>query len=549
MVSKAAGLLWLLMSASRTMASFGVSWPHKRVPLKDRVTAPQPRSNLESRTSEQRRCLTTKTERKAFYLISAPPPPIKSISLTSLTHPHPAFAVNGQDFPGVHFDIGESYAGRLPIIGTDAPNELFFWYFPSANPAASNEITIWLAGGPGCSSLDGLIQENGPFLWQPGTAYPLPNPFSWTHLTNMVWIDQPLGTGLSLAAEGEAEMILNETDVAVDFAGFWKNFVETFDLQGADVYLTGESYAGMYIPYIADYFLDLNDTTYYNVKGIQLNDPTIGLDSVLQEAPAGAFLNEWNNVLALNDTYVADVNMLADACGYTAWMEQALTFPPIGKFVDPTLLINTTLIPDPNLCAVYEAIVLGAVYVNPCFNMYHVTDYCPFVSNILGWPSQGWGPKDFFNRSDVQQALHITPYTDYAVCGNAALGLNAGDSPPSSFTALPNVIEKTNNVIVANGLLDFVILSNGTLATLNNMTWNGAQGFQSSPFANEFYVPYNPTIGLALEGLEEMIFGGENVPTASVGYVGGGGYFVGVSLQSYVALVILTDRLIGNNAH
>lgn len=44
-----------------------------------------------------------------------------------------------------------------------------------------------------CSSLDGLLQENGPFLWQSGTYAPQPNPFSWTNLTNMVYVDQPIG--------------------------------------------------------------------------------------------------------------------------------------------------------------------------------------------------------------------------------------------------------------------------------------------------------------------------------------------------------------------
>ena len=57
----------------------------------------------------------------------------------------------------------------------------------------------------------------------------------------------------------------------------------TFNMQGRNVYITGESYAGQYIPYIADYMLNQTNTTYYNVKGIQINDPSIGPDSVLIE--------------------------------------------------------------------------------------------------------------------------------------------------------------------------------------------------------------------------------------------------------------------------
>ncbi|KAI4269871.1 MAG: hypothetical protein LQ337_007029 [Flavoplaca oasis] len=61
-----------------------------------------------------------------------------------LTDATQQFAVNGSGIPDVDFDVGESYAGLLPI--SSSPNEtrqLFFWFFPSTNPEASNEVTIW----------------------------------------------------------------------------------------------------------------------------------------------------------------------------------------------------------------------------------------------------------------------------------------------------------------------------------------------------------------------------------------------------------------------
>ena len=54
-----------------------------------------------------------------------------------------------------------------------------------------------------------------------------------------------------------------------------------FDLTGRKVYLTGESYAGQYIPYIAYYMLEANNTDYYNVNGVQINDPSINEDSTM----------------------------------------------------------------------------------------------------------------------------------------------------------------------------------------------------------------------------------------------------------------------------
>lgn len=58
------------------------------------------------------------------------------------------FVVNGTSIPEVNFDVGESYAGLLPISAdANDPNQLYFWFFPSSNPSAEKEILIWLTGG------------------------------------------------------------------------------------------------------------------------------------------------------------------------------------------------------------------------------------------------------------------------------------------------------------------------------------------------------------------------------------------------------------------
>lgn len=170
------------------------------------------------------------------------------------------FAVDGTAIPDVDFDIGESFAGLLPISDDQRDkNQLYFWFFPSNNTDARDEILIWLNGGvsrpsrparwgtkrltsitqPGCSSLGGLLQENGPFLWQYGTYAPVANPWAWKHLTNVVYVEQPIGTGFS---QGDVTAT-NEEDIARQFMGFWKNFMDTFSMRGNKVYITGESYA------------------------------------------------------------------------------------------------------------------------------------------------------------------------------------------------------------------------------------------------------------------------------------------------------------------
>ena len=107
------------------------------------------------------------------------------------------------------------------------------------------------------------------------------------------------------------------------------------------------------------------------------------------------------------------------------------------------------------------------------------------------------------------------------ICGDQSLGIyqNGGGSPPSSYGPLPRVIEKTNNVLVGSGLLDYLLLTNGTLMALNNMTWNGKQGFSKSPLkGNDFFVPYNPSIGFVIEETTT-----QPIPATPVGLVSGGG--------------------------
>jgi carboxypeptidase D len=65
------------------------------------------------------------------------------------------------------------------------------------------------------------------------------NPWGWHHLANMLWVEQPIGTGFSVGTVTAQ----NEEDVAAQFMGFFKNFVDTFSMHGYKVYITGESYA------------------------------------------------------------------------------------------------------------------------------------------------------------------------------------------------------------------------------------------------------------------------------------------------------------------
>ncbi|PNS14611.1 Carboxypeptidase Y [Sphaceloma murrayae] len=404
------------------------------------------------------------------------------------------FAVNGTGIPDVPFDVGESYAGLLPISSAaNETRELFFWYFPSTNPAADKEIAIWFNGGPGCSSLSGFLTENGPFTWEAGTIAPTQNAYSWNNLTNMLWVEQPVGVGFSQGVPN----ISDEVQLAQEFIGFYKSFVDTFDAHGWDVYLTGESYAGYYVPYIADAYISANDTNYYNLKGIAINDPIIGDETNQQQTVIPQYAAYWQNMLYLNDSFIAAFTARAQECGYLDYMDKYFTFPPPG----PLPLLPDPYNSDNYSCDVFDDAYSAILEVNPCFNIYHISDMCPHPWNVLGGVNTGdYVPVQevvYFNRSDVQAAINAPIGTNWQQCTNKNVFGNGGrrgsdqSVGPATNGVLQRVIEYTNNTIIGSGDLDMLLSTNGTLLAIQNMTWNGVQGLQEYP-SIPFYTPYHP---------------------------------------------------------
>lgn len=103
-------------------------------------------------------------------------------------------------------------------------------------------LIFWTNGGPGCSSLFGLFKENGPYVIQPDCTLKW-REFGWDVGQNIVFVDQPVGTGFS---EGDDRDYAHwEAAVGSDMLEFFLQFFVLHpELSDAPLYLTGESYAG-----------------------------------------------------------------------------------------------------------------------------------------------------------------------------------------------------------------------------------------------------------------------------------------------------------------
>lgn len=127
----------------------------------------------------------------------------------------------------------------------------------------------------------------------------------------------------------------------------------------------------------------------------------------------------------------------------------------------------------------------AASAVNPNFNIYEVTT-TELLWDILGFPGSfeyiPEGAQIYFNRTDVQDAINA-PHIEWAECSaiNVFAGNGNDNSPPTALSVLPGVIEKNERTVIGHGGSDYVLIKNGTLIAIQNMTFNGAQGFSEEP--------------------------------------------------------------------
>ncbi|XP_052893201.1 vitellogenic carboxypeptidase-like [Anopheles moucheti] len=140
----------------------------------------------------------------------------------------------------------ESYAGFLTVDKRFNSN-LYFWYFPAKENRTTAPLILWLQGGPGASSLFGLFEENGP-LRVTADLMVVEREYSWYQNHHMLYIDNPVGTGFSFT-DSETGYARNQVQIGEELYSAVVQFLRLFPmLQSLPFYITGESYAGKYVP-------------------------------------------------------------------------------------------------------------------------------------------------------------------------------------------------------------------------------------------------------------------------------------------------------------
>lgn len=179
-----------------------------------------------------------------------------------------------------------------------AIEHFYFWAFESRNDPKTDPVVLWLNGGPGCSSFTGLLMELGPCnAVDPATRDGKPgaekNPWAWNNNATMIFLDQPVGVGYSYVdwanksrTDKPPSRVFSAESAARDASAFLHLLAmhmgkEIFKGDGdrfSSFHIAGESYAGRYIPLLANQIVEDNKKI---VKHPELNLAPLPLASVL----------------------------------------------------------------------------------------------------------------------------------------------------------------------------------------------------------------------------------------------------------------------------
>eukprot|EP01063_Lacrimia_lanifica_P019765 TRINITY_DN27191_c0_g1_i1.p1 TRINITY_DN27191_c0_g1~~TRINITY_DN27191_c0_g1_i1.p1 ORF type:complete len:538 (+),score=236.05 TRINITY_DN27191_c0_g1_i1:50-1663(+) len=202
--------------------------------------------------------------------------------------------------PGVRKLPSKMYSGFIDAgtppsgVGT---MYFHYWMVESMNDPANDPVIMWYNGGPGASSLFGLMQEFGPLLlddssfdeqWaKTGIPSPQPNPYSWALNATIVCLDSPPPIGFSFCTEhgpsGGGPTCGPWTDKSVfkaNHAAHKTFFNDIFpELKQNPFFLAGESYAGIYVPGFVNEMLD-DPVPGLNFRGFMVGDGIVGCPDV-----------------------------------------------------------------------------------------------------------------------------------------------------------------------------------------------------------------------------------------------------------------------------
>ncbi|XP_010261659.2 PREDICTED: serine carboxypeptidase II-3-like [Nelumbo nucifera] len=341
--------------------------------------------------------------------------------------------------PSVNFN---QYGGYVTVDGS--AGRALFYYFVEAPDAMSRPLVLWLNGGPGCSSLgDGAMTELGPFRVQSDGRTLYRNPYAWNQVANVLFLESPAGVGFSYSNTSSDYSTRGDQSTAEDNYVFLVNWLERFpEYKTRDFYIVGESYAGHYVPQLANAILQNKNAgmNSINLRGIMIGNPLINGETDMR----GMYDYRWTHALVSDQ-----INNAINSYCYASYQSEQCNYA-----------MNQAN-------AAVNSIDIYNIYAPLC-----ASGANPTIAASLNWdPCGETYVRNYMNLPEVQRALHanvIRPGFYWEHCSNM-INSNWRDSASTILPLLRQFMANGIRVWVFSGDVDGLIPVTSTRYSLNTL--------------------------------------------------------------------------------
>ncbi|XP_020219441.1 serine carboxypeptidase-like 45 [Cajanus cajan] len=370
-------------------------------------------------------------------------------------HPSPSH-LRINRLPGQPHVEFHQFSGYITVDGKNQ-RALFFYFAEAEKDALSKPLVLWLNGGPGCSSLGvGAFSENGPF--RPKGEALVRNQFSWNREANMLYLETPIGVGFSYSTDTSSYEGVNDKITARDNLVFLQNwFVKFPEYRNRSLFIVGESYAGHYVPQLAELMLRFNKKEkLFNLKGVALGNPV--LEFATDFNSRAEFF--WSHGLISDTTF----KMFTSVCNYSRYVREYYNgaVSPICSSVMNQVSTETSRFVDKydvTLDVCLSSVFSQTKVLNPQ-QVTETIDVCVEDETV-----------NYLNRKDVQSALHarLVGVQRWSACSNV-LDYELGDLEIPTITVVGKLVKEGIPVLVYSGDQDSVIPLTGSRTLVHKLS-------------------------------------------------------------------------------
>ncbi|WOL07371.1 serine carboxypeptidase-like 35 [Canna indica] len=428
------------------------------------------------------------------------------------------------------------YAGYVKVNDHKA---LFYWFFEADQRPREKPLVLWLNGGPGCSSIAyGAAQELGPFLVKSNAPNLTLNPYSWNKVANLLFLEAPIGVGFSYTNRSKDLEELGDGITAQDSHIFLLNWFKRFpDFKNHEFYIAGESYAGHYVPQLAELIYEGNkkagNDSYIKLRGFMIGN------AVLNDATdqLGMVEYAWSHAIISDKLY----STLRKECN--SFKEEGEGGRPT-KACSPAVKAFLQAYNDIDIYSIYSPICLSSLSKSSPSSKLVTAPH--FFSQHETWhemrkvPTGGYDPctedyvEKYFNREDVQRALHANVthiYYPYSTCSEVIHSWN--DSPSTVLPILMKLMKAGMRIWVYSGDTDGRVPVTSTRYSINEMrlrakeerkSWGGWRAWYHKEQVAGWVVEYEEGLTLATvrgAGHQVPVFGPDRALSLVSHFLGG----------------------------